>query len=177
MPGERDILDWSRWINRQFRDQYEVLPLYARLPPREQKRIFEPGKRQRVVLATNIAETSLTVPNIGYVVDFGEARVSRYSFRSKLQRLPIEPISQASADQRRGRCGRIAPGICYRLYDEADYDSRPLYTDPEITRTNLAAVVLQMRAFRLGDVGTFPFMDPPDPRAVSYTHLTLPTKA
>ena len=167
LPGERDILDWSRWINRQFRDQYEVLPLYARLPPREQKRIFEPGERQRVVLATNIAETSLTVPNIGYVVDFGEARVSRYSFRSKLQRLPIEPISQASADQRRGRCGRIAPGICYRLYDEADYDSRPLYTDPEIRRTNLAAVVLQMRAFRLGDVGTFPFMDPPDPRAVN----------
>ena len=167
LPGERDILDWSRWINRQFRDQYEVLPLYARLPPREQKRIFEPGRRQRVVLATNIAETSLTVPNIGYVIDLGEARVSRYSFRSKLQRLPIEPISQASADQRRGRCGRIAPGVCYRLYEESDYDSRPLYTDPEIGRTNLAAVVLQMRAFRLGDVGTFPFMDPPGPRAVN----------
>ena len=167
LPGERDILDWSRWINRHFRDQYEVLPLYARLPPREQKRIFEPGRQHRIVLATNIAETSLTVPNIGYVVDLGEARISRYSFRSKLQRLPIEPISRASADQRQGRCGRIAPGVCYRLYDEVDYESRPPYTDPEIRRTNLAAVVLQMRAFRLGDVATFPFMDPPDPRAVN----------
>ncbi|MEE3279216.1 MAG: ATP-dependent RNA helicase HrpA [Pseudomonadota bacterium] len=167
LPGERDILDWSRWINRQFRDQYEVLPLYARLPPREQKRIFEPGKQHRIVLATNVAETSLTVPNIGYVVDLGDARISRYSFRSKLQRLPIEPISKASADQRQGRCGRVAPGICYRLYEEADYESRPLYTDPEIRRTNLAAVVLQMRAFRLGDVATFPFMDPPDPRVVN----------
>ena len=137
LPGERDILDWSRWINRQFRDQYEVLPLYARLPPREQKRIFEPGKQHRIVLATNVAETSLTVPNIGYVVDLGDARISRYSFRSKLQRLPIEPISKASADQRQGRCGRVAPGICYRLYEEADYESRPPYTDPEIRRTNL----------------------------------------
>ena len=167
LPGERDIFDWSRWINRKFRDQFEVLPLYARLPPREQRRIFEPGRQQRIVLATNIAETSITVPNIGYVVDLGEARLSRYSFRSKLQRLPIEPISQASADQRQGRCGRVAPGVCYRLYEEADYDSRPSYTDPEIRRTNLAAVVLQMRAFRLGDVGTFPFMDPPDPRAIN----------
>lgn len=167
LPGERDIFEWSRWINRHFRDQYQVLPLYARLPPREQQRIFSPGQQRRIVLATNIAETSITVPNIGYVVDLGEARISRYSFRSKLQRLPIEPISQASAEQRQGRCGRVGPGVCYRLFDEADFDSRPPYTDPEIRRTNLAAVVLQMRAFRLGNVGTFPFMDPPDPRAVN----------
>ena len=192
---EREILDTSRWLKREYGDRYDVLPLYARLPAREQRRIFAPGERegaplarrqeregaplartkprQRVVLATNVAETSITVPNIGYVVDSGNARISRYSYRSKIQRLPIEPISQASAEQRKGRCGRIAPGTCYRLYSSADFDGRPQYTDPELKRTNLAAVVLQMRAFRLGNPEDFPFIDPPDPRVVKDAELTL----
>src|SRR5690606_38396259 len=120
------------------------VPLYARLSPREQQRVFQPGRRRRVVLATNVAETSITVPNIGYVIDPGFARISRYSFHSKLQRLPVEPISRASANQRMGRCGRVAPGVCFRLYAEADFLSRSEFTDPEIRRTNLASVVLQM---------------------------------
>ncbi len=195
LSGEREILDTSRWLKRQYGDRYDVLPLYARLPAREQRRIFAPGERegaplarrqkregaplektkprQRVVLATNVAETSLTVPNIGYVVDPGNARISRYSYRSKIQRLPIEPISQASAEQRKGRCGRIAPGTCYRLYSSADFEGRPQYTDPELKRTNLAWVVLQMRAFRLGKTEDFPFIDPPDPRVVKDAELTL----
>ena len=168
LPGEREILEASQRLRRAYRDRYEVLPLYSRLPAREQARIFDsrPSPRQRVILATNVAETSVTVPNVGYVIDSGVARISRYSFRSRIQRLPVEPISQASAEQRKGRCGRVAPGTCYRLYPEADYGNRPRYTDPELTRTNLASVVLQMRAFRLGDVSRFPFIDPPDPRAV-----------
>ena len=168
LPGEREILETSQRLRRAYRDRYEVLPLYSRLPAREQARIFDsrPGARQRVILATNVAETSVTVPNVGYVIDSGVARISRYSFRSRIQRLPVEPVSQASAEQRKGRCGRVAPGTCYRLYSEADYGNRPRYTDPELTRTNLASVVLQMRAFRLGDVSRFPFIDPPDPRAV-----------
>ncbi len=173
LPGERDIFDTSRWLKRQYGDRYDVLPLYARLPAREQRRVFAPGRRQRVVLATNVAETSLTVPNIGYVVDSGVARISRYSHRSKIQRLPIEPISQASAEQRKGRCGRIAPGTCHRLYSEADFDSRPQYTDPELQRTNLASVVLQMRALGLGRTEDFPFIDPPDPRVVRDAELSL----
>ena len=164
--GEREIFDTARLLKRAFADRLDILPLYARLPAVEQQRVFAPGPKQRVVLATNVAETSITVPNIGYVVDPGLARISRYSYRAKLQRLPIERISQASAQQRAGRCGRIAPGVCYRLYDEQDFASRPAYTDPEIKRTNLAAVVLAMRAFRLGDIAKFPFVDPPDPRAV-----------
>ena len=164
--GEREIFDTSHWLRRRFGDRFDILPLYARLPPREQQRVFAPGSRRRIVLATNVAETSITVPNIGFVVDPGLARISRYSYRSKLQRLPIEAISQASAAQRAGRCGRVAPGVCFRLYDEADFDGRPPYTDPELKRTNLASVVLTMRAFRLGDIATFPFLDPPDPRAV-----------
>ncbi|MCZ6889278.1 MAG: ATP-dependent RNA helicase HrpA, partial [Gammaproteobacteria bacterium] len=164
--GEREILETSRWIKRTYGDRLEVLPLYARLPTREQQRIFEPGSRRRVELETNVAENSITVPIIGLVIDPGFARISRYSYRSKLQRLPIESISQASSDQRMGRCGRIAPGTCYRLFDEADFVSRPRYTDPEIKRTNLASVALQMRAFQLGDINTFPFIDPPDPRVV-----------
>ena len=166
LPGEREIFDASRWLKREYGDRYDVLPLYARLPARDQRRIFAPGRRQRVVLATNVAETSLTVPNIGYVIDPGRARISRYSYRSKIQRLPIEPISQASAEQRKGRCGRVAPGTCYRLYTAEDFDGRPKYTDPELQRTNLASVVLQMRAFRLGKTQDFPFVDPPDPRVV-----------
>ena len=168
LPGEREILETSQRLRRAYRDRYEVLPLYSRLPAREQARIFDsrPSARPRVILATNVAETSVTVPNVGYVIDSGVARISRYSFRSRIQRLPVEPVSQASAEQRKGRCGRVAPGTCYRLYSEADYENRPRYTDPELTRTNLASVVLQMRAFRLGDVSRFPFIDPPDPRAV-----------
>ena len=168
LSGERDILDLSRILRKEFDRQLEVLPLYARLSLAEQRRIFQPGGGglRRVILATNVAETSLTVPNIGYVIDTGVARISRYSYRAKLQRLPIEPISQASANQRMGRCGRIAPGMCYRLYDEADFQSRPEYTDPEIRRVNLASVVLQMQAFRLGDIRTYPFVDPPDPRVI-----------
>ena len=165
--GEREIFDSAQAVKRAFGDKFEVLPLYARLPAAEQRRVFAPGRRQRVVLATNVAETSLTVPNIGYVVDPGEARMSRYSYRAKLQRLRVEPISQASAAQRAGRCGRIAPGVCYRLYTEADFAARPAYTDPELTRTSLAAVVLTMRAFGLGDVASFPFIDPPHPRAIA----------
>ena len=173
LPGERDIFDTSRWLKRQYGDRYDVLPLYARLPAREQRRVFASGRTQRVVLATNVAETSLTVPNIGYVVDSGVARISRYSHRSKIQRLPVEPISQASAEQRKGRCGRIAPGTCYRLYSAADFDNRPQYTDPELQRTNLASVVLQMRALGLGRTEDFPFIDPPDPRVVRDAELSL----
>ncbi len=164
--GEREIFENAQLLKKRFADRFDILPLYARLPSVEQQRIFAPGDRQRVVLATNVAETSITVPNIGYVVDPGLARISRYSYRAKLQRLPIEAISQASAAQRAGRCGRVAPGVCYRLYTEADHQSRPAYTDPELKRTNLAAVVLTMRAFRLGTVEAFPFIEPPEPRAV-----------
>ena len=144
----------------------EVLPLYARLPTAEQQKVFQPHTGRRVVLATNVAETSLTVPGIRYVVDPGTARISRYSRRTKVQRLPIEPISQASAAQRAGRSGRVAPGVCIRLYSEEDFASRPRFTDPEILRTNLAAVILQMAALQLGDIENFPFLDPPDKRSI-----------
>ena len=164
--GEREILDTARALRRAFSDRFEILPLYARLSPRDQARVFRTGTRPRIVLATNVAETSLTVPNIGFVIDPGNARVSRYSYRSKLQRLPIEAISQASANQRLGRCGRVAPGVCHRLYSEQDFLSRPEFTDPEIMRTNLAQVVLQMSSLGLGAVGEFPFLDPPDAKAV-----------
>ena len=143
-----------------------MLPLYARLPTAEQQRVFAPHTGRRVVLATNVAETSLTVPGIRYVVDPGTARISRYSRRTKVQRLPIEPISQASAAQRAGRSGRTAPGVCIRLYSEDDFASRPRYTDPEILRTNLAAVILQMAALELGDIENFPFLDPPERRSI-----------
>ncbi len=143
-----------------------MLPLYARLPTAEQQKVFQPHTGRRVVLATNVAETSLTVPGIRYVVDPGTARISRYSRRTKVQRLPIEPISQASAAQRAGRSGRVAPGVCIRLYSEEDFASRPRFTDPEILRTNLAAVILQMAALQLGDIEDFPFLDPPDKRSV-----------
>ena len=164
LPGEREILDAAHWLRRTWGERFEVLPLYARLPAKEQRRIFAPGARRRVVLATNVAETSITVPNVGYVIDFGLARIARYSHRSKIQRLPVERISQASAEQRAGRCGRVAPGTCFRLYSEADFESRPRYTAPEIKRSNLAAVALRMLDLRLGDIEGFPFIDPPDPR-------------
>ena len=140
----------------------EVLPLYARLSSAEQHRVFAPHAGRRIVLATNVAETSLTVPGIRYVIDPGTARISRYSARTKVQRLPIEPISQASAAQRAGRCGRVAPGVCIRLYSEEDLLSRPEFTEPEILRTNLASVILQMAAARLGAIADFPFVEAPD---------------
>ena len=165
--GERDIRDAADAIRGMRMADTEVLPLYARLSAAEQHRVFSPHRGRRIVIATNIAETSLTVPGIRYVIDPGTARISRYSRRTKVQRLPIEPISQASANQRAGRCGRIGPGICIRLYDEDDFAARPEYTEPEILRTNLASVILQMTALGLGDVARFPFVDPPDRRAVA----------
>ena len=166
--GEREIRDTAEALKgRGHRGQpFEVLPLYARLSAAEQHRVFQPHSGRRVVLATNVAETSLTVPGIRYVVDPGTARISRYSRRTKVQRLPIEPVSRASADQRAGRCGRVADGVCIRLYSEEDYLSRPRFTDPEILRTNLASVILQMTALGLGDVAAFPFVQPPDRRNV-----------
>ncbi|HVF05299.1 MAG TPA: ATP-dependent RNA helicase HrpA [Frankiaceae bacterium] len=167
LSGEREIRDTADALRRLDLRDTEVLPLYARLTHAEQHRVFESsGGRRRIVLATNVAETSLTVPGIRYVVDPGAARISRYSTRLKVQRLPIEPVSQASANQRKGRCGRVAEGICVRLYSEEHFAARPEYTDPEIQRTNLASVVLQMTALGLGQVEDFPFVDPPDPRAV-----------
>ena len=166
--GEREIFEAARRLRMAFNERFEILPLYARLSVADQRRVFNPSSagRRRIILATNVAETSLTVPNIGFVIDPGFARISRYSYRSKLQRLPIEPISQASANQRKGRCGRVAPGVCYRLFEEQDFLSRPEYTDAEIRRVNLASVVLQMEAFGLGDISKFPFIDPPEPRAI-----------
>lgn len=167
LSGEREIRDTSQVLSGALDADTEVLPLYARLPTAEQQRVFQPSRAmRRVVLATNVAETSLTVPGIRYVVDPGTARISRYSRRTKVQRLPIEPISQASAAQRAGRAGRTAPGVCIRLYSEEDFAGRPRYTDPEILRTNLAAVILQMAALNLGDTETFPFLDPPDRRSI-----------
>lgn len=171
--GEREIFETAKMLRAMVRDSFDVLPLYARLSSRDQRRVFEPGGKRRIVLATNVAETSLTVPNIGFVVDPGFARINRYSYRSKLQRLPIEPISQASALQRQGRCGRIAPGVCFRLYSEEDFNGRAEFTDPEIKRVNLASVVLQMRAFGLGSIERFPFLEPPDPRAIKDAMLLL----
>ena len=166
LSGEREIRDTSEVLRGFVDSSTEVLPLYARLPTAEQQKVFAPHAGRRVVLATNVAETSLTVPGVRYVVDPGTARISRYSRRTKVQRLPIEPISQASAAQRAGRSGRVAPGVCIRLYSDEDFESRPRYTDPEILRTNLAAVILQMAALQLGDMEDFPFLDPPDKRSV-----------
>ena len=166
LAGEREIRDTADVLTERF-PSAEVLPLYSRLSAADQHRVFAPHTGRRVVLATNVAETSLTVPGIRYVVDPGTARISRYSSRLKVQRLPIEPISQASARQRSGRCGRTSDGIAIRLYTEEDFESRPEYTDPEILRTSLASVLLQMAALELGDVAEFPFIDPPDRRAVA----------
>ena len=166
LSGEREIRDTADALRGLKLRDTEVLPLYGRLSAAEQHRVFEPHAGRRVVLATNVAETSLTVPGIRYVVDPGTARISRYSSRLKVQRLPIEPISQASANQRSGRCGRVADGIAIRLYSEEDFLARPEYTEPEILRTNLASVILQMTALGLGDVARFPFVEPPDSRQV-----------
>lgn len=171
--SEREIRETALALAERLPADFEVLPLFSRLSVEDQQRVFKPGGRRRVVLATNVAETSITVPNIRYVIDPGEARISRYSTRTKVQRLPIEPISQASANQRKGRCGRVGPGVCVRLYAEEDFAGRPAFTDPEILRTNLAAVILQMAALKLGDVGEFPFIDPPDTRQIRDGYNTL----
>ncbi|WP_455834763.1 ATP-dependent RNA helicase HrpA [Pseudarthrobacter siccitolerans] len=174
--GEREIRDAAEALNARIQSNRrltgtEVLPLFARLSLQEQHKVFHPGNKRRVVLATNVAETSLTVPGIKYVVDTGTARISRYSHRTKVQRLPIERVSQASANQRSGRCGRVSDGIAIRLYSEEDFESRPLFTDPEILRTNLAAVILQMTAMGVArgpkDVEDFPFVEPPETRAIN----------
>ncbi|MFI8479568.1 ATP-dependent RNA helicase HrpA [Pseudomonas sp. NPDC078700] len=167
LPGEREIRDAAEILRKAQLKHTEVLPLYARLTPAEQQKIFKPMPGRKIVLATNVAETSLTVPGIRYVIDSGTARISRYSYRAKVQRLPIEAVSQASANQRKGRCGRVEPGICIRLYSEEDFIARPEFTDPEILRTNLAAVILQMLHLRLGDITAFPFIEPPDGKAIS----------
>ncbi|HHF6564971.1 TPA: ATP-dependent RNA helicase HrpA [Haemophilus influenzae] len=166
MNGEREIRDTAEALQKQNLKHTEILPLFARLSAQEQNKIFHPSGLNRIVLATNVAETSLTVPGIKYVIDPGTARISRYSYRTKVQRLPIEPISQASANQRKGRCGRVSEGICIRLYSEEDFNSRPEFTDPEILRTNLASVILQMTALGLDDIEGFPFVDAPDKRHI-----------
>ena len=179
VPTERDIraaaktLRGRSWPGDVGGKQTEILPLYGRLSTQEQNRVFKPYPHRRIVIATNVAESSLTVPGIRYVVDTGTARISRYSARSKVQRLPIEPISQASADQRKGRCGRVGPGVCVRLYSEEDYQTRDRFTPPEIQRTNLASVILQTKALNLGPLEEFPFLDPPKPAAVTDGYKTL----
>ncbi|HVC17433.1 MAG TPA: ATP-dependent RNA helicase HrpA, partial [Rhodanobacter sp.] len=167
LPGEREIRDAHLLLSRRQYRETEIMPLYARLSAGDQDRVFKPGPKRRVVLATNVAETSLTVPRIRYVIDTGTARVKRYSQRSQLERLHVEPVAQAAADQRKGRCGRVGPGICYRLYDEADFAARAAYSDPELLRSSLANVILRMLALQLGEVEAFPFLEAPDPRVVA----------
>jgi ATP-dependent helicase HrpA len=173
LSGEREIRETAESLRKHHPQGCEVLPLYSRLSEAEQQRVFRPTGRRRIVLATNVAETSLTVPGIRSVIDTGVARISRYSHRSRLQRLPIEKISRASANQRAGRCGRVGPGIAIRLYSEEDFLARPEFTEPEIQRTNLAAVILQMHALKLGDIEAFPFVEPPDARFVRDGQRTL----
>ncbi len=173
LSGEREIRETAEALRKHHPPHTEILPLYARLSAQEQNRVFQPRGARRIVLATNVAETSLTVPGIKYVIDPGLVRISRYSHRAKVQRLPIEPVSQASANQRAGRCGRVSAGVCIRLYSEEDYQRRPLFTDPEILRTNLAAVILQMTALGFGDVARFPFIDPPDSRQINAAYQIL----
>ncbi|MCX6470959.1 MAG: ATP-dependent RNA helicase HrpA [Corynebacteriales bacterium] len=166
LATEREIRDTADALRRRLDDRVDILPLFSRLSTGDQQKVFTTSQRRRIVLSTNVAETSLTVPGIRYVVDAGTARISRYSLRTKVQRLPIEPVSQASARQRAGRCGRVADGICIRLYSEEDFDSRPEFTEPEILRTNLASVILTMTALNLGDITDFPFVEAPDARSI-----------
>jgi len=173
LSGEREIREAADYLARHGVKQTEILPLYSRLSSAEQRRVFHPGALRRIILSTNVAETSLTVPGIRFVIDSGLARISRYSHRSRIQRLPIEAISQASADQRAGRCGRLGPGICVRLYSEEDLLSRPQYTEPEILRTSLATVILRMLTTGLGVVEEFPFVDPPAPRMINDAYQLL----
>ncbi|WP_347327971.1 ATP-dependent RNA helicase HrpA, partial [Ralstonia pseudosolanacearum] len=167
LPGEREIREAAEALRKHHPAHTEILPLFARLSVQEQERVFRPSNARRIVLATNVAETSLTVPGIRYVVDTGLARVKRYSYRNKVEQLQIEPVSQAAANQRAGRCGRVADGVCIRLYEEADFIARPRFTDPEILRSSLAAVILRMKALRLTDVEQFPFIEPPLGRAIA----------
>jgi len=167
LPGEREIRDTAEALRKHHPPGSEILPLFSRLSAAEQERVFKPGGTRRIVLATNVAETSLTVPGIRYVIDPGHARLLRYSYRSKVERLQVEKISQASANQRAGRCGRVMSGVCVRLYSEEDFNSRPAFTDPEIRRSNLAAVILRMKALGLADIEDFPFLEPPDSRAIA----------
>jgi ATP-dependent helicase HrpA len=173
LPGEREIREATEHLRRRHPPGVDVLPLFARLSPAEQDRIFEPHGARRIVLATNVAETSLTVPGIRYVVDSGLARVKRYSYRTKVEQLQIESISQAAANQRAGRCGRVADGVCIRLYDEKDFQGRPRFTDPEILRSSLAGVILRMKALRLGQVEDFPFLEPPPRKAIADGYALL----
>jgi ATP-dependent helicase HrpA len=177
LSGEREIREAGQFLQRSLARQSgagtEILPLYARLSAAEQRRVFHPGPGRRIILSTNVAETSLTVPRIRFVIDSGLARISRYAHRSRIQRLPIEAISQASANQRAGRCGRIGPGTCIRLYSEADFSGRPEFTEPEILRTSLASVILRMLTMGLGAVEDFPFVDPPAPRMINDAYLLL----
>ncbi len=167
LPGEREIRETAHALKRKGPKGFDILPLYSRLSIAEQNKVFAQGKERRIILATNVAETSLTVPGIRYVIDPGMARVSRYSFRSKVQQLPIEPVSQASANQRAGRCGRVSEGVCFRLYSEDDFSARPAFTEPEILRTNLAAVILQMLQLRLGEIDRFPFVERPNQKQIN----------
>jgi ATP-dependent helicase HrpA len=167
LPGEREIRESAEELRKRHPAHTEILPLFARLSAQEQEQVFQRGSGRRIVLATNVAETSLTVPGIEYVIDSGLARVNRYSYRNKVEMLQVEPISRASADQRAGRCGRVSSGICLRLYGEDDYRSRPEFTDPEILRSSLASVILRMKALKLGEVEDFPFVDTPSSRAIA----------
>jgi ATP-dependent helicase HrpA len=167
LPGEREIRDAAEALRKHHPPHVEILPLFARLSAQEQERVFKASNARRIVLATNVAETSLTVPGIRYVVDTGLARVKRYSYRNKVEQLQIEPIAQSAANQRAGRCGRVAAGVCIRLYDEQDFASRPKFTEPEILRSSLASVILRMKSLRLTDVETFPFIEPPLGRAIA----------
>ena len=173
LSGEREIREAAEALRKHHPAETEILPLYSRLNVDEQMKVFRAHGRRRIVLTTNVAETSLTVPGIGYVVDTGYARISRYNARTKVQRLPIEAISRASAEQRKGRCGRIGPGVCVRLYGEEDFNQREEFTPPEILRTHLASVILQMKALRLGEIQDFPFIEPPDYRQIRDGYQTL----
>ncbi len=166
MPGERDIKETADLLRARFTGAAEIIPLFGRLSGAEQQRVFTPSNRRKVIIATNIAETSLTIPNIRFVIDSGLARISRYNARTRTRRLPIEPVAQSSANQRKGRGGRVRDGVCIRLYSEPDFLSRPLFTQPEIQRANLAEVILRMKAWRLGEIETFPFLNPPAPAAI-----------
>ena len=173
MPGERDIRETGDQLEGRFSGEAEVIPLFGRLSAGDQQRVFAPASRRKIVIATNIAETSLTIPGIRYVIDAGLARISRYNPRTRTKRLPIEPVSQSSANQRKGRAGRVQEGVCIRLYSEEDFNARPPFTQPEIQRANLAEVILRMKAFHLGDIETFPFVQPPTPAAIASGYALL----
>src|SRR5882672_6574788 len=173
MPGERDIRETSDQLEGRFSGEVEVIPLFGRLSSGEQQRVFAPSSRRKIVIATNIAETSLTIPGIRFVIDAGLARISRYNPRTRTKRLPIEPVSQSSANQRKGRAGRVEEGGCIRLYSEEDFDARPQFTQPEIQRANLGEVILRMKAFHPGDIETFPFVQPPTLAAITNGYALL----